>query len=158
MGKENESGFSILPNFLIPYYLFLIPYFVSLNLPPNSMDCTPEYLPYEQTGFFSKIIIDYLKGDEALEAFYAHPVSIDGIKAAIEERKKYPTDRKLLVARLKEHYAGMAFYENLAANIECLNSENTFTITTAHQPNIFTGHLYFVYKILHAVKLAARIL
>src|SRR5262249_39082453 len=26
---------------------------------------------------------------------------------------------------------------------------------TAHQPNIFTGHLYFIYKILHAIKLAA---
>jgi bacillithiol biosynthesis cysteine-adding enzyme BshC len=28
------------------------------------------------------------------------------------------------------------------------------TITTAHQPNIFTGPLYFIYKILHAIKLA----
>jgi len=121
------------------------------------MDCTAEHLPYEQTGYFSKIIIDYLKGDEELEPFYAHAPTVDGIKAAIEERKKYPTDRKLLIARLKEQYAGMTFYENLTANIERLNTENTFTITTAHQPNIFTGHLYFVYKILHAVKLAAKL-
>jgi len=121
------------------------------------MDCTPQHLPYEQTGYFSKIIVDYLKGDEDLEPFYAHPVSLEGIKAAIDERKIYRTDRKLLVARLKEQYAGMTFYESVAANIERLNTENTFTITTAHQPNIFTGHLYFVYKILHAVKLAARL-
>jgi uncharacterized protein YllA (UPF0747 family) len=33
-------------------------------------------------------------------------------------------------------------------------SEDTFTITTAHQNNIFTGPLYFIYKILHAIKLA----
>ena len=26
-----------------------------------------------------------------------------------------------------------------------------------HQPNIFTGYLYFVYKILHTVKLAAEL-
>ena len=32
--------------------------------------------------------------------------------------------------------------------------ENTFTITAAHQPNIFTGHLYFIYKIIHAIKVA----
>ena len=121
------------------------------------MDFTPTYLPYEQTGFFSKIIIDYLKRDEALEPFYAHPVSIEGIKSAIKERKKYPTDRHLLVAQLKQQYAGMTFHENLTANIEHLANENSFTITTAHQPNIFTGHLYFVYKILHAVKLAAKL-
>ncbi len=39
-------------------------------------------------------------------------------------------------------------------HLEALLAENTFTITTAHQPNIFTGPLYFIYKILHAVKLA----
>jgi len=121
------------------------------------MDCTPQHLPYEQTGYFSKIIIDYLKGDEELGPFYAHPVSLEGIKAAIEERKIYRTDRKLLVARLKQQYEGMTFQENVAANIERLNTENTFTVATAHQPNIFTGHLYFVYKILHAVKLAAKL-
>ncbi len=121
------------------------------------MDCTPTYLPYEQTGYFSKIIIDYLKGDEGLKPFYAHRVSLDGIRSAIEERKKYPTDRKLLVAQLQKQYAGMALGEKLGSNIAQLSNENTFTITTAHQPNIFTGHLYFVYKILHAVKLAARL-
>ena len=119
------------------------------------MDCTPTHLPYEQTGYFSKIVIDYLKGDEGLKPFYAHPPTADGIKAAIEERKKYPTDRKLLVTQLQQQYAGMELNEKLASNIAQLSNENTFTITTAHQPNIFTGHLYFVYKILHAVKLAA---
>ena len=121
------------------------------------MDCTPTYLPYEQTGYFSKIIIDYLKGDEGLKPFYAYPVSVEGVKAAIEERKKYPTDRKLLVAQLQEQYEGVTLNEKLQTNIEQLNKENTFTITTAHQPNVFTGHLYFVYKILHAVKLAERL-
>ncbi|HEY4936500.1 MAG TPA: bacillithiol biosynthesis cysteine-adding enzyme BshC, partial [Puia sp.] len=31
--------------------------------------------------------------------------------------------------------------------------KNTFTVTTAHQPAIFTGNLYFIYKILHVVKI-----
>jgi len=39
-------------------------------------------------------------------------------------------------------------------NIEALLSEDTFTITTAHQNNLFTGPLYFIYKIVHAIKLA----
>ena len=121
------------------------------------MDCTPNYLPYEQTGYFSKIIIDYLKRDEKLKPFYAHPVSMDGIRAAIEERKKYPTGRKLLVEQLQQQYTGVTLTGKLQDNIQQLANENTFTITTAHQPNIFTGHLYFIYKILHAVKLAAHL-
>ena len=39
-------------------------------------------------------------------------------------------------------------------NIRQLLDKNTFTITTAHQPAIFTGTLYFIYKILHVIKLA----
>ncbi len=42
-------------------------------------------------------------------------------------------------------------------NIEALLSPGTFTVTTAHQNNIFTGPLYFIYKILHAIKLADQL-
>ena len=38
-----------------------------------------------------------------------------------------------------------------------LVSDDTFTITTAHQPVIFTGPVYFFYKILHAIKLAQQL-
>src|SRR5690606_28866393 len=39
-------------------------------------------------------------------------------------------------------------------HIQLLEQSNTFTICTAHQPNIFTGYLYFVYKILQTIKMA----
>ena len=44
--------------------------------------------------------------------------------------------------------------EKTKNNIDALTSANTFTFTTAHQNNIFTGPLYFIYKILHTIKLA----
>lgn len=109
---------------------------------------------YEKTGFYSKIIVDYIKGEGGLRPFYNHPVSIQGIRSAIAERKKYATNRKLLVERLRKNYEGIPVSEKVKTNIDLLLSEDTFTITTAHQPNIFTGHLYFIYKILHAIKLA----
>ena len=118
------------------------------------MDCTSTKTAYGDTGFFSKIILDYLKADKLLEPFYSYPVSVDGIKAAIKDRKKYPTDRRLLVEELQKHYPATGTAEKVKKNIDLLLSENTFTVTTAHQPNIFTGHLYFIYKILHAIKLA----
>jgi bacillithiol synthase len=38
-----------------------------------------------------------------------------------------------------------------------LKKDNTFVVTTAHQPNLFTGPLYFFYKIIHAIQLAASL-
>lgn len=119
------------------------------------MNTTAQFIPYSQTGFFSKTVTDYISGNSPLQPFYKHPVSIEGIKAAIAERKIFSTNRQLLVTELKKQYSTVAASEKVNSNIEKLLGENTFTVTTAHQPNIFTGHLYFVYKILHAVKLAA---
>ena len=112
---------------------------------------------YEQTGYYSKLVTDYLNNPSSLSEFYAHPLSLDGIKASIESRKSFDTPRSLLVAVLQEQYKGLAISESMQHNLDLLSDANTFTITTAHQPNIFTGPLYFIYKILHAVKLADQL-
>lgn len=116
------------------------------------MDCT--YLPYQQTGYFSKLITDYLQRNEALRSFYEHEVSLDGIKAAIQQRQAFPQNREVLVEVLKQQYQAQPITLAVEQNIQSLLQPNTFTITTAHQPVIFTGPLYFVYKILHVIKLA----
>ena len=116
------------------------------------MDCT--YLPYQQTGYFSKLITDYLQRKEALRSFYEHEVSIDGIKHAIQQRQAFSQNRGVLVDVLKQQYQGLTITPAVEFNIQSLLQSNTFTITTAHQPVIFTGPLYFVYKILHVIKLA----
>lgn len=118
------------------------------------MECSSEFIDYTQTGYFSKMITDYIAADEKLQSFYKHPASIDGIKSAIDERKQFITDRSLLVSGLQKQYSGTEISIPVKNNIEALLSENTFTVCTAHQPNIFTGPLYFIYKILHAVQLA----
>ncbi|HNU89632.1 MAG TPA: bacillithiol biosynthesis cysteine-adding enzyme BshC [Ferruginibacter sp.] len=118
------------------------------------MNFTTTQTAYSKTGFFSKMVQDYLGQVKQLEPFYAHPVSLDGIMTAIKDRKNYSTNRALLAEELKKQYQHIPVSKELEKNINRLLSENTFTITTAHQPNIFTGHLYFIYKILHAIKLA----
>ena len=110
--------------------------------------------PYQQTGYFSRIITDYLNGNDFLKSFYSHPVSFEGIEAAIHNREQYPTDRKLLVNALEVQYAGLPVTAAVKKNLELLSANHTFTITTAHQPAIFTGNLYFIYKILHVIKIA----
>jgi len=118
------------------------------------MDCTITSLPYPQTGFTTKIIEDYLREAPSLGPFFTHPVSLEGLIQSIECRKAFNTDRKLLVDVLRDDYAAVNTSEKVKQNIESLFEENTFTIVTAHQPNIFTGYLYFIYKILHIIKLA----
>jgi len=121
------------------------------------MDCTSTSLDYAATGYFSKIIIDYLQQAPAIQPFYQHEVSVSGMRAAMNNRKAFPTPRILLVEELNRQYAGISTTEAVRSNIQKLLSENTFTIVTAHQPAIFTGHLYFVYKILHTIKIAERL-
>lgn len=111
-------------------------------------------VPYQQTGYFSKTAIDYLNNADTLRPFYKHPVSIKGIKEAIEARKQFPQNRKILVEALTKQYQGIEVSPAVKKNIDLLLNENAFTVTTAHQPNIFTGPLYFIYKILHAIKVA----
>ena len=109
---------------------------------------------YSSTGFFSKLVADYVAGDDKLKEFYKHPVSIEGIKASILARKSFKTNRKLLVDELTKQYEGIHLNALQEQNLQSLLGEDTFTITTAHQPNIFTGPLYFIYKIIHVIKLA----
>ena len=113
-----------------------------------------QYMPYAATNAFSKLAVDYAQGNAKLQPFYKHPVNMDGILAAIEARKNFPQQRSVLVQALQEQYAGYTLAPTQAANLAALLHPNTFTVTTAHQPNIFTGPLYFIYKILHAIKLA----
>jgi bacillithiol synthase len=118
------------------------------------MECTTEQLSYRQTGVFSRIVLDYVDQSESLKAFIAHPPNIEGIQKAIGKRKQFSTNRKLLVGELKKQYGAVKIALPVQENIEALLSPDTFTITTAHQNNIFTGPLYFIYKILHAIRLA----
>ena len=121
------------------------------------MDCTAQRIPYRQTSYFANIVLDYLDQVEKLKPFFANPPSLQGIKKAIEARKQYNTDRALLVDELKKQYAKSATSDSVSKNIESLLSVDTFTICTAHQPNILTGPLFFIYKILHVIKLAEHL-
>jgi bacillithiol synthase len=118
------------------------------------MQCKATHLTYRQTGYFPKIIVDYLEGAESLRPFFKHQVSLSGIESAIRTRQQFPGHRKTLVATLNEQYSSVETGEAVRNNIDKLLGDNCFTVTTAHQPAIFTGTLYFLYKILHTIKLA----
>lgn len=118
------------------------------------MDCTATHLSYRQTGAFSKIVLDYIDQSKNISPFFSYPPSMEGVKKAIEGRKQFLVNRETLVQELKKQYEAVSSVKEVNENIVALLSPDTFTITTAHQNNIFTGPLYFIYKIIHAIKLA----
>lgn len=118
------------------------------------MQAKAHHIPYRLTQAFSPLVQDYLGGGGSLSSFYAYPPKAEMMNEVIERRRKCDCDRNLLVGRLKKDYSGLHLSDKVASNIDSLLLENTFTVCTAHQPAIFTGHLYFIYKIIHAIKVA----
>ena len=116
-----------------------------------------ESVSYTHTNAFSKLVVDYVGGAENVRSFYSWPPTIEGIQSCIAAKKNTPTDRQLLVEVLKEQYRNLNPSEAVAKNIESFISPDTFSVCTAHQPNLLTGPLYFIYKIVHAIKLANQL-
>ncbi|MDA9121481.1 bacillithiol biosynthesis cysteine-adding enzyme BshC, partial [Flavobacteriales bacterium] len=109
----------------------------------------------EHTGRFNRLILDYLSKNEKLNDFYSLQHTLENYKQQIQNRSQFPVNRELLADSLLSQYQAIGgAKESVLTNIESLRKENTFTVTTGHQLNIFTGPLYFIYKILHTVKLA----
>jgi len=118
------------------------------------MGYSAQRIPYRETGSFSSLVVDYLDYHPSLKAFTSHELSLRGIRACIEQRRLVPVDRSLLVNRLRQQYQDLEMPQKVRENLEALHSPNCFTVTTAHQNNLFSGPLYFIYKIAHAIALA----
>lgn len=116
-----------------------------------------QQVPYYQTGYFSNIMLDYLEEKETLKPFYNNSFSISGFKKQIEEKQFSDEHRKILVASLKQQYNGVEMCDEVQKNIEKLNQPNTYTITTGHQLNLFTGPLYYFYKLITTINTATEL-
>lgn len=69
--------------------------------------------------------------------------------------KSFSTDqRAVLYEVLKMQYASFDLSPTQVKNLEHIEKENAFTVTTGHQLNLFSGPSFFVYKILQTIKLA----
>lgn len=120
-------------------------------------DCNCSYISLKETGYFSSLVTDYIDQIPDLQPFYRFAPNDDGLRQAVLERKNFPVNREVLVNVLKKQYENLEPCQLVAENIELLQHENTFTVCTAHQPNLMGGYLYFIYKIMHAVKLAQHL-
>ena len=58
---------------------------------------------------------------------------------------------------MKEQNANFSLSKKTKNNIDTILNKNTFTITTGHQLCLFTGPLYFIYKIITAINLSQQL-
>jgi bacillithiol synthase len=112
-----------------------------------------EKLPFESTQAFTQTFLDYVNERDSLRGFYQHYPKPENFQHQLD-RKKVAFDqnkRQVLVSSLRQQYKGLTLRKPVSDNISALSNDNTFTITTGHQLNIFTGPLYFIYKIVTVV-------
>ena len=110
-------------------------------------------ISYQNTNKFSKLIIDYLKDEEKLQPFFNRYPTLENFSKQIEEKRNHLINRELLVSVLYRQNQKISLSKETKSNINALLDENTFTITTGHQPCLFTGPLYFIYKIVSTINL-----
>jgi len=120
---------------------------------------TKDRIPYKETGYFSKTACDYLSQAEEISSFYGNFPDIKGFENQIKLKQSSfgSQSRNLLVEVLETQYQNTKISKSTGQNIQSLLEENTFTITTGHQLNLFTGPLYFLYKIFSAINLCEKL-
>ncbi|PXY42575.1 bacillithiol biosynthesis cysteine-adding enzyme BshC [Flavobacterium cheongpyeongense] len=116
-------------------------------------------ISYQNSGYFSKLMQDYLDQKPELKPLYNHFPTLENFEKQIVEKQSNfdNANRVLLVNTLKKQYKNIEISDSTKQNIELLALENTFTITTGHQLNLFSGPLYFLYKIISTINLTKEL-
>jgi len=121
-------------------------------------------ISYQTSGYFSKLIQDYLDQKTELKSLYNHFPTLENFEKQIQEKKENfngndngSAKRGVLVSVLETQYAKINTSTATLSNIKLLNNTNTFTVTTGHQLNLFSGPLYFLYKIISTINLTKEL-
>ncbi|MEC9209546.1 MAG: bacillithiol biosynthesis cysteine-adding enzyme BshC [Bacteroidota bacterium] len=114
-------------------------------------------IPYQNTKHFSKLVLDYLNQDKKLTSFVNHFPTLDNFEKQIKEKSTHEINRETLVSVLEKQNAIISLSDISKSNIQLLKDNHTFTITTGHQLCLFTGPLYFLYKIISTINLSEKL-
>jgi len=101
----------------------------------------------------------YAQEHPNLSAFYPHKPEMGAFEQIIRNKKAsyQPSTRQVLTQVLRQQYENIPDNSQAMQNVDLLAEARTFTVCTAHQPLLFTGPLYFIYKIAAAIKTAQEL-
>jgi bacillithiol biosynthesis cysteine-adding enzyme BshC len=110
-------------------------------------------IPFQETNQFPKLFLDYVSRSEKLNSFYSFYPDDNGYSNAAQGLIYNEEIRKVLTTVIREQYkrTEIAINENLISKLEM---QGTMTVCTGHQLCLFTGPLYFIYKIISTIRVA----
>ncbi len=99
-----------------------------------------------------QLVKDFLH--QNIEGFENHTFSLDHFKQQIHLKKDSFSSKKreILFEVFESQLSELTLSSKQRENIDHLKQPDTFTITTGHQLNLFSGPVFFVYKILQTIK------
>ncbi len=111
-------------------------------------------IDFQHIDSIPKLVKDFLKKN--LDGFQGKVFDLENVKNQIVEKQNSYSNNK------REVLYNTIFSQNEEEQMSpkqlellfSLKDRNTFTITTGHQLNLFTGPVFFVYKILQTIKTA----
>ena len=117
------------------------------------------YISYRDTNYFNSLFCDYIEGSNDLRTFYNNKPNLESFKSQILLKKENfnKSDRLTLKDVLVKQYSDINISDELKQSINSIADEDTFTVTTGHQLCLFTGPLYFLYKIISTINLTEEL-
>jgi len=113
---------------------------------------TTRKIDFSDTRAFSSFFLDYIQQKDSLKKFYGRFPSLANFGDQLKDKASFSqAKRTLLVDVLTKQYSQLSISESAKANIDSLRDNKTFTVTTGHQLNVFTGPLYFIFKIVTVI-------
>jgi len=111
-------------------------------------------VPFSEVPHLSRTDVAYAEQVPELRPFYRWAPTPEQLPGVLAARAQTPVPREVLSAVLLDQYARLRGGEPALANIDALRQEGVFCVTTAHQPTLLLGPLYFLYKAISTVKVA----
>ena len=108
-----------------------------------------ETVSFKETRNFSKKFLNFIE-NESLSYYPKEENILETLKGLNFSKDS----REVLFKELDQQYENFETSSLVKKNIKSVLSDNTFTVTTGHQLNIFTGPMYVIYKIVSAIKLS----
>ncbi|GJM59960.1 bacillithiol biosynthesis cysteine-adding enzyme BshC [Persicobacter diffluens] len=115
---------------------------------------TTTKIALKDTKRFSSLFLDYLDQKPELSPFYHRFPTVENFGEQLREKAaSFPMAHRMITAQvLRNQYASLQRFDAVKENLRLMmKDKNTFTITTGHQLNIFTGPLYFIFKIVSVI-------
>ncbi len=116
-------------------------------------------LDFSETRSFSSFFLDYIQQTDSLKSFYSRFPLLENFEGQIKEKSKSfsQQQRDILYQALTQQYQDIEVSDKVKNDLTSLKNSNTFTVTTGHQLNVFTGPLYFVYKIVTVINACKKL-